>query len=273
MLQSQFDRICTILYRVLYFLHDGILSYLGPQYQQYKATEWRAKHILAKDLQDFLSKIRHQNEAHAKKKKDLPLIEEDKFVGVIGSVDGTYSIRPAVTSAILEAHGEDPSSDRMYSDYIKLHAYKLMVLTSQGGGLHGKLILYIAIGAGSSSESALYTEMLTPVEPLLLDIVALLGDNAFHGARRVIAPYHSRFIESAGLSSHCQAFNKSHSGDRMTSEHGIGMLKRWAVVRGRSDIGLFENDDIYYKCVKVCQALTNYCSIGCPTLTLHRIKE
>ncbi len=53
-------------------------------------------------------------------------------------------------------------------------------------------------------------------------------------------------------------FNVVHSADRVCAEHGIGMLKRWGVIRGRSDVVVTNDVDLNNRIVRVCWGLTNF---------------
>ena len=79
----------------------------------------------------------------------------------------------------------------------------------------------------------------------------------------MIIPYSADELSKAGPidAPILQQFNHVHSGDRMCSEHGVGFLKNWGIVRGRNDIILFEDQDLFYSSVKVCWALHNYTAI------------
>ena len=83
------------------------------------------------------------------------------------------------------------------------------------------------------------------------------GDHAFHGCFGVVVPYSHSHIE-AGDGASKRNFNYNHSSDRMCSEHGVMFMKLWGVVRGRSDVRLYENDEIYYAAVRSCWALHNF---------------
>ena len=82
-LQRQLERITDICYHRLCDLHDGLLEALGSSYQEAKSAEWRSRHLLKGTFGSFKGKIDFQNGC---------------FVGIIGSVDGTYSVRPAISS-------------------------------------------------------------------------------------------------------------------------------------------------------------------------------
>jgi hypothetical protein len=92
---------------------------------------------------------------------------------------------------------------------------------------------------------------------MLLKKAIGLGDHAFHGCFRVIVPYSQLQMIGADSVS-MPTFNHSHSSDRMCSEHGVMFMKLWGVIRGRSEMRFFENEDMYYDAVHVCWALHNY---------------
>ena len=88
----------------------------------------------------------------------------------------------------------------------------------------------------------------------------LLGDQAFSSQKRIITHYSSHQLERSVGSWFAirQRFNRAHSGDRICSEHGIGMLKEWGIIRGRSDVKLFDDSNVFARAVKVIWALQNF---------------
>jgi hypothetical protein len=93
-----------------------------------------------------------------------------------------------------------------------------------------------------------------------------LGDAAFHASMHCISPYTANEIRevSNALAEKRLKFNKSHSSDRMVSEHGMRYLKRWGAVRGRDDARLFKTDDLVEVVFNVVWGLHNYIMEGCP---------
>jgi hypothetical protein len=69
----------------------------------------------------------------------------------------------------------------------------------------------------------------------------LCEDRAFHNSYLVIAPY-SHYQIQAGNSIAFGNFNHSYLSDRICSEYGIRFLKKWAIIRGRNYIRLFEDE-------------------------------
>ena len=165
----------------------------------------------------------------------------------------------------------------MYSEYVKEHAYKLLIITSHGkfdidNNTTSKFILEIQVSNASSSDGGLQMQAIDRIENFLLEDVGILGDHAFHNSRRVIVPYSKQDIET-GSSQAMQRFNHSHSSDRMTSEHGIRFFKKWGVIRGRNDFVLFDNEDSFQTIVNVCWALHNYQVLGCPRVVGNHFKN
>ena len=247
--------------------HKGIFTYLGPDFQASEVAYWNYKHKQARDYDWFVQRISEENR-DAIEKNDPPVIDAAQFIGSLGAVDGTYSVRPSVSTATLNANNEDVRADRMYSEYIKMHAYKLVLLCSHGlTHLYPKLILAVTIGCGSAPDTGLYTAMLNEIDtetaPLNKGAV-FLGDNAFHRAKKMVVPYNATQITMSGEAHHCNLFNHQHSTERMTSEHAVKFMKYWGAVRGRDDIRLFEKEETYQQTVFVAQALHNYKALNCP---------
>ena len=87
-------------------------------------------------------------------------------------------------------NGENPTEDRLYSKYVKAHAYKLLLLTSHGCRTDGeKLLLWVEAGAGQIHDNSALVEAQQSLTDLLIPQALGLGDHAFHGCFRVIVPY------------------------------------------------------------------------------------
>jgi hypothetical protein len=184
-------------------------------------------------------------------------------VGSLGAYDATYSIRPRILPSTLEHNGEDPTVDRMYSDYAKCHAYKLLIFTSHGINERPKFILWIQVGPGSNHDNPLLVTALQEIKSKIIPQAFGLGDHAFHGCFGVVVPYHH--LQMLGTNAvRMSNFNHTHSSDRMTSEHGVMYMKLWGAVRGRNDFRLFEKEDLYYAAVEVCWAMHNYKALDGP---------
>ncbi len=186
-----------------------------------------------------------------------------QFAGSIGAVDGTYCVQPAVGRASLAAHGSDPLLDLMWSEYKRCHAYKLMLVNSHGLEGEPKFLLWVDYSCGSASDSAVYGKFCAAFREQLVPGAVLLGDHAFHGAINVIAPYTTAQVNTA-IGANRAGFNKNHSSDRMTSEHGVRSLKLWGIAREREDSFLFQNDANFGLALKAVWALHNYIASCCP---------
>jgi hypothetical protein len=265
MLQRQFELILQVLFTSMYRFHKGIFEYLGPEFQVYELLNWNRIHKnVHQDYDSYIQKIREEN-TDAVRKGSQPVIDEQRFLGSLGAVDGTYSVRPTVTPNILRANGEDVLDDRMYSEYIKMHAFKLVLLCSHElSDKYPKLLLNIQIGCGSASDTSVYMLMYDEIKDKLLQSAALLGDNAFHRTPLILPPYNAMQTAASGTALHCNMFNNRHSKERMTSEHGVKFMKYWGCVRGRNDIRLFEKPETFEQVVFVGQALHNFKALGCP---------
>lgn len=96
----------------------------------------------------------------------------------------------------------------------------------------------------------------------LINNLYLLGDQAFQNCKGVVCPYTQHDQSATGHDK--SIFNKIHSQDRMSSEHTIGYLKQWGIARGRSDIRLFESNELYIESIHCVWAIHNYVNLNCP---------
>lgn len=261
-LQETFCVILEIIVRRMFKFHHGFLAYKGIQWQHSQMRIWTAKHCLKGDYDDFIERIKLINR-DAEKNHIPPRVEETRFLGSLYAIDGTFSVRPRVTDSIVRQNDGDTASDPLYSNYIKMHAYKLMPVVSHHFEEDPKYILWIAIGPGSVSDNALGQQAIHEMHGSGLHPQATgLGDHAFHGLEGVIPPY-TKLNMSTNAARNMPTFNVSHSGDRMCSEHGIRLLKLWGAIRGRTDCRLFENESLFTASVLAAWALTNYKACGC----------
>jgi hypothetical protein len=119
---------------------------MGVDWQEEEIAQWKFKHLFEKrDFALWKTRMVTINE-EATRKGLSPRINIEEVEGSICAHDATYSIRPRILPSTLAAHGEDSSLDRIYSDYAKAHAYKLLISTSHGIGGRPKFILWIEIG-------------------------------------------------------------------------------------------------------------------------------
>lgn len=258
-LQEWFDIVLRLLVRHLHNYHEGFLDHMGHNWQRNEVMKWHTMHYALGNVEDYRRKIRYQNNESS----DGDLLDPETFVGSIGAVDGTYSVQPRVGRSTLLAHGEDPTEDRMYSEYKKIHAYKLVIVTSHGLENSSKFILWLGFGCGKASDATVYGSFSHTLLAKLIAGAALLGDHAFHAQLGVIAPYTTAQIR-AHIGNNLAAFNHDHSSDRMTSEHGVRYMKMWGVVRGRDDSQLFQNEQYYELALKAVWGLHNYIHSNCP---------
>jgi hypothetical protein len=261
-LQEWFDLVLRMLVKQMMQFHEGFLDFKGPQWQRREAAKWWHKHVDEGNMEEYYEKVAFQN-TESRRGGHGDTINADDFIGSIGAVDGTYSVQPAVGRATLLAHNSDPLQDLMWSEYKRCHAYKVMVVMSHGLNNEPKFLLWVQSGAGSASDAALYSKFAPHLKEILFKGIALLGDHAFHGALNVIAPYTTAQIR-ASIGTGKAGFNRNHSSDRMTSEHGVRALKLWGVARGREDSQLFQNQAYFDLALKAVWALHNYKASGCP---------
>ena len=110
--------------------------------------------------------------------------------------------------------------------------------------------------------------MLEEMFTLLLPSSGTLGDNGLRGAKRTIVPYTRHEIDVSLHGELLSTFNHIHSSSRMTAEHGIGKMKSWAIIRGRDDISLFDDENdlpLFEISCKIVQSLINYSALKCPS--------
>ena len=262
-----FDKVLFILHVHLKCYHVGFLQMKGMQWQHQEVAAWMLKH--SQDAQTFRTKVLDQNTKQAASNPNQPeTINPLTYLAPLGAVDGTYSVCPAVSAAQLAAYGESAATDRMYTDYKKVHGYKLVALVSFGITDGKKYIIYLTHGCARPSDGAVYLVIVPPLKKLVIPQAVFLGDAAFHAAPLVISPYTA--LETQGPSAAAAArkkFNHVHSSDRMVSEHGMRYLKMWGAVRGRDDCRLFERDDTVLRVFQVVWALHNYVQDDCPVFT------
>lgn len=237
----------------LHPFHRGFLKYKGHEWQLQQVNQWRSYHQhLMEDYPSFRDRIEVQNNAHTN-----AVISTNSFIGSIGAVDGTYSVVCKLEEAQPDLDEDGEALDRMYTNYKKCHAYKLVLATAH----HTKYILALEIAPGSASDPTVYnTKMFPFLNKNLIKEAALLGDHAFHSVFLVITPYPtivSTFSHQATTVAR-ERFNHNHAKDRMCSEHGNCQIKAWAIVRGRTDHIMFEDENGFVQAVEVCWGLHNW---------------
>ena len=262
-----FDTVLFILHVNLKCYHVGFLQFKGEKWQQAEIAAWMLKH--EHDSDTFHTKVGHQNNKMKSNGNQSPTIDAAQYLAPLGAVDGTYSVCPAVSAAQLAFHGENPTTDRMYTDYKKVHGYKIVAVISFGLVCKKKYIIYLTHGCARPSDGAVYLVIVPPLKKLVIPQAVFLGDAAFHAAPGVISPYTA--LETQGASAEAvmrKTFNHVHSSDRMVSEHGMRYLKMWGAVRGRDDCRLFKNDDTVLRVFQVVWALHNYVQDDCPVFVI-----
>ncbi len=248
-IKESFAVVLKLLKELYYDFHDGILTYLGLAWQMESMQKWVLK--TGDNIQAYIERIQIESRSNG--------IVQEEFVGSLGSVDGTFSYRPRTFATCKQGDEKDP----MYSGYCKKHCYKVLVLTSHGINIP-QLILGTQVGCGAASDANLHIQLMNNIKGLHPQ-ASFHGDHAFHSSFHVITPYLS--TEMVGrIEVLCRIFNTTHSGSRISSEHGIDILKAFAMIRGRSDIRLVERHGDFEDIVKVCTALHNYECLGCPMM-------
>mmetsp|Transcript_4122 Transcript_4122/g.6752 ORF Transcript_4122/g.6752 Transcript_4122/m.6752 type:complete len:424 (+) Transcript_4122:70-1341(+) len=260
-IQDWFDVVLKILHRRLRPFHVDFLAARGNNWQAQQIIRWAQRHIDEDTYDSFKQRLSVQN-TYQQAHNESPIIDGNNFVGSIGAVDGTYSICPRRSNDIDTHTGHN----RMFSDYKKVHAYKVVAIMSHGQDGEGKFILGMANGPGSASDKSIYLKMLDELVAKLVRGAALLGDHAFHSCKLVIVPYTTSQL-LAGDQLVLGGFNHVHSSDRMTSEHCMRYLKSWGMARGRDDEFLFidrEGDEVADRVFETVWGLHNYITSNCP---------
>ncbi len=222
-IQAWYDVIVNLLAIKLAPFGEKILeNYCDKRWQFQQLLAWKFKQVQNGTMNDYINKLRLQN---AKAGRDEMTMEEELFQASIGAVDGTYSIKCRVSQKVLQNNNEDIYEDRFFTDYKKVHAYKLLIVTSHGVQQKcPKLILHCSIAVGSAADGSVYDASVKPAlfgSKGLITGACLLGDHAFHGQRGVICPYTTHEMQMASNTEKIiyQNFNHYHSGERMCSEH------------------------------------------------------
>ena len=89
------------------------------------------------------------------------------------------------------------------------------------------------------------------------------GDAAFRACLDIACPLSDGEIVAAArgnktLQPLLKQYNIQHSSiGRIKSENGIGLLKTWAIVRGRSDVKLHQNNEDFVLHVSVVWGILN----------------
>jgi len=115
------------------------------------------------------------------------------------------------------------------------------------------------------SDSTAFTfSQRSKIEQHLIKGIFFNGDNAYQCDMLVLPPYTESHMSLApnGIAQLMKVFNSFHSSERICSEHGIGKVKQWGVMRGRSDVSLFKSTAKFHSVTKVCWGITNF-------ITLH----
>jgi hypothetical protein len=265
-LQEWFELVLWILHKKLISYHRGFLKTKGHLWQRQHVAAWVAKHNRDGNLQSFVDKVQHQNKK-LRESRNPESIDIGQFFGSLFAVDGTYSVRTATSDKQLTDWGESRETDRMWTDYKKIHGYKLIVAMSHGLEGSPKYILKLVYGCARPSDASVYNIMVPELIEDVIPQAAGLGDAAFHAAKLIIAPYTSLETgpqQSREKQKNRKAFNHDHSSDRMVSEHGMRYIKLWGAVRGRDDTNLFNNDDTVKRVFEVVWGLHNYIADDCP---------
>ncbi len=256
-----FEVICLLLNRKLETYHVNIMDTLGPNWIQHQANIWKEKVVEEGKFEHFQRRFVDHNRKDKKKKIMIPSDDEETFMGSIGAVDGTYTLRCRVSRKRYSEAGHDPSKDIMYSDFIKQHAWKLSVITSHSIGPYQQLLLNVSVHPANVSDTAAYSFGQMPEFRKYIPLgCCLLGDMAYLDDFFVLPPYPTQSINIAKSDDRVfmASYNHEHSSYRSCAEHGIAFLKQWGIVRGRSDLDQFSSDDWYKCCLQICWGLHNF---------------
>ncbi len=171
----------------------------------------------------------------------------EPFLGAFGAGDGTYSVTPKWKMEYQRL---------MYTGYKKFHGYKLFIICS----LFTKVALEIVVEPATVSDGLAY--LCDGVAAKVNGSEYLLGDEALRGLKNFIAPFSSACLgvmasRNPAVGANARTFQMDHSSRRMSSEHVIGSLKRWAVIRGTSKYFMFKDTEKFKMAVKAIQSLHN----------------
>ena len=124
-----------------------------------------------------------------------------------------------------------------------------------------KVVLGIFIRPATVSDGMAWT-LDTTVATLLAKSFYLLGDAAFNGYPEIIAPFRTEDINqmervNPAMAAVMRYFNTAHSSNRMSSEHVVGLLKNWAVIRGTSKAKMFLSEQAFTNAVNAVWSLVN----------------
>lgn len=144
-----FTIVIKVMYNKMNIFHVNFLYHVGTDFQNYYSSKWSLDHSNSNNVDLFKTRIYNAN------RTSTVGIIADPTSKPIGAVDGTYSIRPRIEANTLINNGEDSNIDKMYTEYKKCHAYKLLIISSLYPKANGKkFILWIDIGCGSCSDSS-----------------------------------------------------------------------------------------------------------------------
>lgn len=253
----------------IHVLENGTLS---QAWQRRQADMFKMEHQLKSNWHFFKERMLFQNRYQTERTKSPPFRFdiERLFMGSIGAVDGTYTVSVAFKTTTLNDDGDKNPDDAYYCKYLGEHGYKLLVLTSHKDPAYGnkKIILQVLVGPAPTSDAVMWDKCVGGLLPYLIDGVVFVGDNAFQDSQLVIAPYAAWHLLNFTTEDRAAAgsFNNHHSGRRIDSENCIGELKEWAIVRGRDDVKLFDNQDYFEDAIKCVWGLINYRTMKCPLM-------
>ncbi len=238
------------------------MKWKGKIWQYGEINAWRDKHVAKNDIHLFTDRIASQNERSVRI-HGAEVIQVGEMNGSIGAVDGTFCLRPHLSN---ETVGESSGSkEALFTNYKKATAYHLVLITSHGiNNGHKKYILDLRVG-NASSDSSIFSSMAERLhtDGLLAEYAFFVADHAFQSAWRSLCPYTSTEL-SVGDANEMSKFNKSHSSDRMASEHGNRQMKMWGIIRGRIDYRLFHDETYFIKAVECVWGMHNYILDDCP---------
>jgi hypothetical protein len=167
-LQEWFVKIAFNLAIAMKRYNTGFIKFKGIDWQRRAIINWSLARTEDGSFQSYQDRIEAQNTYSRSKGREETI--DRNCLGSFGAADGTISVSPRISPAVLASQGEDPNSDRMYCEYKKTHGHKLLAFISHAKGPRGKkYILKLKSAVGSCGDSSCYSSMIGELRSEVLD--------------------------------------------------------------------------------------------------------
>jgi hypothetical protein len=100
-LREWFETVVLVITGKMKWCGEDFLATRGKEWQLTQLNHWRVLQELKETISLFRYRLKEANQEQLKNKHEL-ICAEDKFLGSLGAVDGTYCVRPRISAAILE---------------------------------------------------------------------------------------------------------------------------------------------------------------------------